>query len=173
LQCQIYGALALFNEKARAEHTHPTDWELVFRTVFSELRLKFSYEACQRYEKFKATSVSAPPSGQAMLVSGSGSGSGSTPGRVVGVTSAAQLEHHRSQLCVRDVLKHFGLPQQNGQRSKPCTERCVRRHMSDLLRAPMPLNTALEQVRLVLKSGDVAERAADAVRSDLSGRFIA
>jgi hypothetical protein len=105
-----------------------------------------------------------------MLASGSGSGSGSTPGRVVGVTSAAQLE---SQLCVRDVLKHFGLPQQNGQRSKPCIERCVRRHMSDLLRTPMPLNTALEQVRLVLKSGDVAERAADAVRSDLSGRFIA
>jgi hypothetical protein len=45
--------------------------------------------------------------------------------------------------------------------------------MNDLLRAPMPLNTALEQVRLVLKSGDVFDRAADAVRSDLSGRFIA
>ncbi len=112
-----------------------------------------------------------------MLVPGNsanGSKVGSSPGRVVGAPSTAQLlEHHRSQLCVRDVLKHFGLPQQNGQRSKPCTKRCVRRHMSDLLRAPMQLNTALEQIRLVLKTGDVVERAADAVRSDLSGRFIA
>jgi hypothetical protein len=176
LQCQIYGALALFNEKSRAEQTQLTDWEQLFRTVFSELRLKFSYEACQRYEKFKATSVGVPPSGQAVLTQGGAAGgslSGTAHGRNTGVVSTAHLDHHRSQLCVRDVLKHFGLPQQNGQRSKPCTERCLRRHMSDLLRAPMPLSTALEQVRLVLKSGDVFDRAADAVRSDLSGRFIA
>jgi hypothetical protein len=97
LQCQIYGALALFNEKARAEPTQPTDYQQLFRTVYSELRLKLSFEACQRYEKFKATSVSVPPSGQAVLVQGNVSGGALSRG--TGPASTAHLDHHRSQLC--------------------------------------------------------------------------
>jgi hypothetical protein len=42
--------------------------------------------------------------------------------------------------------------------------------MGDLVRAPMPIATALEQIRIVVR-GESAERVVDAVRADLSGRF--
>ncbi len=69
LQCQIYGALALFNEKARVitdRPTRPADFQAMFRKIFSELKSKLTFEACHRYEKFKAAAVGIPPSGLAI-----------------------------------------------------------------------------------------------------------
>jgi hypothetical protein len=179
LQCQIYGALALFNEKARVitdRPTRPADFQAMFRQIFSELKSKLTFEACHRYEKFKATAVGIPPSGLAVggqVGQSNGAQTGAARGTVNGgVLSEAQVHHQRTQLCIRDVLQHYGLPQPNGQRYKACTDRCVRRHMGDLVRAPMPIATALEQIRMVVR-GESAERVVDAVRADLSGRFTA
>jgi hypothetical protein len=174
LQCQIYGALALFMEKARGARDSsltPADWETYFASVFRELKTKLSYEACQRYEKFK--SIVPLPTGLAPLASaGVLHPDVKTTRGGDGTASGSQTDMFKNQVCVKDVMRHFGILQQNGQKYKKCGELCTRRHMDSLTRNPVPLATMIEQIRKVIH-GEAVERAVDAVKADLSGCFTA
>jgi hypothetical protein len=177
LLCQIYGALALFNEKARGVRDTSmttTQWEQIFVAVFRDLKSKLSYEACQRYEMFKAV-VSVPTTGlSANAAATSPAGVLHNPARGGnGVRNEAQTSHFQTQVCVKDVMRCFDIPNEKGQRYKACGSRCLRRHMSDLMRAPVALSSAIEQVRLVIRDETLAQRTVDAVKADLSGRFTA
>ncbi len=78
------------------------------------------------------------------------------------------MAYFRTQVCVNDLIKVLNV---RGRGHKDCPSNCPRRHMTDLLRAPVSAESAVDQAQAVLKDKTVAARVVAAIRADNAGYF--